>query len=124
MLKPAILSLAALLSFTACATAPTGPSVMVLPGTGKPLELFQADDAACRAWATQNVGSDPVYPEAQRRYDVAYQQCMYAKGNQIPGMRAATPYRYLPPPPPGTQPPPPSSQLPPATPSPGAAPPR
>jgi hypothetical protein len=24
--------------------------------------------------------------EAQRRYDIAYQQCMYAKGNQIPGM--------------------------------------
>ncbi len=23
--------------------------------------------------------------EAQRRYDIAYQQCMYAKGNQIPG---------------------------------------
>lgn len=22
---------------------------------------------------------------AQRRYDIAYQQCMYAKGNQIPG---------------------------------------
>jgi hypothetical protein len=22
--------------------------------------------------------------DAQRRYDVAYQQCMYAKGNQIP----------------------------------------
>jgi hypothetical protein len=24
---------------------------------------------------------------AQRQYDIAYQQCMYAKGNQIPGMR-------------------------------------
>jgi hypothetical protein len=23
--------------------------------------------------------------EAQRRYDIAYQQCMYAKGNQLPG---------------------------------------
>ena len=30
--------------------------------------------------------------DAQRRYDVAYQQCMYAKGNQIPGY--AQPYRY------------------------------
>ncbi len=35
---------------------------------------------------------------AQRRYDIAYEQCMYAKGNQLPGMSmAATP----PPPPPG-----------------------
>jgi len=23
--------------------------------------------------------------QAQRRYDNAYEQCMYAKGNQIPG---------------------------------------
>ena len=37
--------------------------------------------------------------EAQRRYDHAYVQCMYAKGNQIPGV---TPRRrtYSPPPPP------------------------
>jgi uncharacterized protein YcfJ len=33
----------------------------------------------------------------QRRYDIAYQQCMYAKGNQIPGY---APPRYTPPPPP------------------------
>jgi len=33
----------------------------------------------------------------QRRYDLAYQQCMYAKGNQVPGY--ASP-RYIPPPPP------------------------
>ncbi|MGA8147960.1 MAG: YMGG-like glycine zipper-containing protein [Gallionellaceae bacterium] len=28
--------------------------------------------------------------EAQRRYDIAYEQCMYAKGNQLP---QASPYR-------------------------------
>ena len=46
--------------------------------------------------------------EAQRRYDIAYQQCMYAKGNQLPGSAyryRATPlppqaYPYPPPPPP------------------------
>jgi outer membrane lipoprotein SlyB len=39
--------------------------------------------------------------EVQRRYDNAYQQCMYAKGNQIPAARPAVrPSRYLPPPPP------------------------
>lgn len=51
--------------------------------------------------------------EVQRRYDNAYQQCMFAKGNQIPAARsAARPTRYLPPPPPpgymnGPPPPPP-----------------
>jgi uncharacterized protein YcfJ len=32
----------------------------------------------------------------QRRYDIAYQQCMYAKGNQIPGYPTMR-YRPLPP---------------------------
>lgn len=37
--------------------------------------------------------------DAQRRYDIAYEQCMYAKGNQLPGYTA--PQRsYYPPPPP------------------------
>jgi hypothetical protein len=34
--------------------------------------------------------------QLQNRYDIAYQQCMYAKGNSLPGVR----YRYLVPPPP------------------------
>jgi len=45
--------------------------------------------------------------DAQRRYDIAYEQCMYAKGNQVPGYAAQRPIappntapRYLPPPPP------------------------
>ena len=46
--------------------------------------------------------------EAQRRYDIAYQQCMYAKGNQLPGYpygyRQQVPANpapsYYPPPPP------------------------
>ena len=40
--------------------------------------------------------------EVQRRYDNAYQQCMYAKGNQIPAVEQAAPQRsrYVPPPPP------------------------
>jgi len=37
--------------------------------------------------------------QMQRRYDIAYQQCMYAKGNQIPGSPPARRY-YAPPPPP------------------------
>jgi hypothetical protein len=39
--------------------------------------------------------------EAQRRYDNTYVQCMYAKGNQIPGTtRRVRRYRAAPPPPP------------------------
>jgi uncharacterized protein YcfJ len=54
---------------------------------------------------------------AQRRYDIAYQQCMYAKGNVIPGY-----YPYPAPAPPGgamapTAYPPPSPPLPPPSPA-------
>ncbi len=67
--------------------------------------------------------------QAQHRYDMAYQQCMYAKGNQIPGAVRATRraaaippppppgYGYSatpPPPPPGYGPPPPAPPAPPA----------
>lgn len=40
--------------------------------------------------------------EAQRRYDIAYQQCMYAKGNQIRGVvtRSRRVRHFQPPPPP------------------------
>jgi len=52
--------------------------------------------------ASAGADSGRVYGwEAQRRYDIAYQQCMYAKGNQIPGMVTRTPpVRRIPPPPP------------------------
>ena len=179
----------------ACATVPTGPSVMVLPGGGKSFEQFQADDAGCRQWASQQTGTTPgqaanesgitsaaigtilgaalgaaigaaagnpalgaaagagggflfgssgglsaaQYSGAavQQRYDNAYQQCMYAKGNQIPGVirnayrrgPAATPPLPPPPPPPGISPmnpdgapPPPPPGMPPPPP-PGAPPP-
>jgi len=49
---------------------------------------------------------------AQRMYDNAYMQCMYAKGNQIPGVvrqPARRAYPPPPPPPPSSYPPPPSS---------------
>ena len=47
---------------------------------------------------------------AQRQYNLAYQQCMYAKGAQVPGYAApsyAPPPVYAPPPAPGYAPPPP-----------------
>jgi hypothetical protein len=48
-----------LLMFVGCATIPTGPSVMVMPGAGKSFEQFQADDAVCRQWASQQIGISP-----------------------------------------------------------------
>ncbi len=142
----------------ACATVPTGPSISVLPGPGKPFETFQADDAVCRQWAhtqiggaapgqaagqstaggaaigglvgaglgaaigaaTGNVGAGAAIGGAtgvvggaamgsdqgaatgydlQRRYDIAYGQCMYAKGNQVPTYRQPAPVRVYAPPP-------------------------
>jgi len=142
-----------LLTLSGCVTMPTGPSVMVLPGSGKSFEMFQVDNAVCRQWAAGQIGLPPQAVanqntatgavagtaigaglgaaigaasgdagtgaaigaasgllfgtaegtgagqaagwEAQRRYDIAYQQCMYAKGNQIPGFSRSS----APPPP-------------------------
>jgi outer membrane protein OmpA-like peptidoglycan-associated protein len=130
-------------SLAACATVPTGPSVMSLPGTGKSFEQFDNDDAICRQFAyeqsggltAQQAGQNAAvssaiigtalgaaagaaigsatgdmgagaaigagsgliigsaagsgyaagsYYETQQRYDHAYIQCMYAKGNRVP----------------------------------------
>jgi hypothetical protein len=49
----------------------------------------------------------------QRRYDIAYQQCMYSRGNLLPG-QSASGYRAVPPPPPPAAPPPPPPPPPPA----------
>ena len=143
----------------ACVTVPAGPSVMVLPGSGKPFEVFQADDDSCRQWAFHQSGAGPNDAVAsgavsgatigtllggalgaaigaaagnpglgaavgagsglvlgtatgasadaqtgmsmQQRYDTAYTQCMYAKGNQIPTAASWAPRRtgYAAPPP-------------------------
>src|SRR2546428_1487047 len=45
------------LLLSGCATLPAGPSVMALPGTGKPFEQFQTDDLVCRQWASQQTGT-------------------------------------------------------------------
>src|SRR3979490_1102913 len=50
-----VLCSAALLS--ACVTVPTGPSVMVLPGTNKSFDEFQADGFACNQYAQQMTGN-------------------------------------------------------------------
>lgn len=167
-----------------CATVPSGPSVMVLPGVGKSFEQFQGDDSVCRQWAMQQTGTSPGQAatestvggaaigtllgaaagaalgaaagnagvgaaagagigllggtavgagrgdaaggSVQRRYDQAYIQCMYAKGNQVPvarGSRVQQQQYKSPAPPPPPPPPPAASPLPPGAPPPPPGPP-
>jgi hypothetical protein len=157
---------AVILLLAGCASAPTGPGVMVLPGSGKSFDQFRFDDHECRQYASSQVGGANANQAAtdsgvksavvgtavgaaaggliagnagagvgagiglvggalagtgaanasgrtlQQRYDIGYQQCMYAKGHKIPMARdyATRTTRYTsapPPPPPGTPPPPP-----------------
>jgi len=145
MKKELILGGTALLLLGACASVPTGPSVMVLPGSNKTFEQFRFDDYECRQYASEYSGGKTAEQASadagvrsaaagaaigaiagtgagaqsahtvQGRYDIGYQQCMYAKGHQIPmaASRYDRPYRPSrpmappPPPPPGTPPPPP-----------------
>jgi hypothetical protein len=169
-MKKILIAAGAVLVLGACTTMPTGPSVMVLPGTGKNFDQFRFDDAECRNFASAQVGgtspdgaseSSGVKSAAvgtavgaaagaliggrsgaatgagvgliagsatgagaagysqrslQQRYDVGYQQCMYAKGHRVPvagrfeatrPAPAGSSYAPPPPPPPGTPPPPP-----------------
>ncbi|HMK14047.1 MAG TPA: hypothetical protein VK460_03425 [Burkholderiales bacterium] len=88
---------------------PTGPSVLVLPGTAKSLDQFRSDDFECRQFAQVQLGGATPTQSAsesgarsaavgtaagtgaenraydlQRKYDYGYMQCMYAKGHKIP----------------------------------------
>lgn len=58
MKKGLLLSaLAATALLVGCASVPTGPSVLVLPGTGKPFDQFRNDDFMCRQFASQQTGT-------------------------------------------------------------------
>lgn len=157
-----------------CSTVPTGPSMLVLPGTTKNFDQFRNDDAACRHYALNQTtaanqsandesmrnaavgtaigaiagaaiggrqgaavgagggliigsasGSEAArYGSygAQRQYDHAYIQCMYAAGHRVPvagGMTGAPAESKAPPPPP-----PPSLSAPPPPPPPPPSSPR
>lgn len=60
-MKKLMMGSAALLALCGCATTPTGPSVLVLPGTGKPFDQFSRDDIACRDYALRGLsGKTPA----------------------------------------------------------------
>jgi len=163
-MKATVVGVAALLSLSACAQAPIGPTVAVMPGPNKPFSAFQEDQAICRQFAEQQIGgaqqaentgtnqtligagvgtllgaglgaaigggqgaaigagagalggtavgasqAQQTGLSVQRRYDIAYEQCMYSRGNQVPGYVQPAPANAYPPPPPppGAYPPPP-----------------
>ena len=111
-------SIALVLLVVGCATAPTGPGVLVLPGTGKSFDQFRADEQECRQFAQAQIaggtdgslaGAGPSGPSGrtlQQRYDFGYTQCMYAKGHKIPMARQDAD-RYTPRPSASAPPPPP-----------------
>jgi len=110
-------SLAVVLALGGCASVPTGPDVTVLPGTGKTFDQFHADDAMCQQFAmAEATGTNPGSTGTgtstyamQRKYDLSYIQCMYAKGHRVPvlGPMAVQPAVRVPPPPPVAAPLPP-----------------
>ncbi len=89
--------------------------MLVLPAVGKPMDVFQAEEGACRAYAQHQLGGAPEQAAAvrrlQERYDIASIQCLYAKGNIVPGVMVV-PGPSVAPLPPGTPPPPSPPQAP------------
>jgi len=49
-------AVAAALLLAACTSIPSGPSVLVLPGTGKSFQQFQNDEQLCRRYANDLLG--------------------------------------------------------------------
>lgn len=45
-----------------CASIPTSPSLMALPGTGKNFEQFRKDDGECRQYAYRQIGGPAGQP--------------------------------------------------------------
>ena len=77
------------------------PSLLGRPGSGKTIEQFQADTARCQEWASAHAATlSGASGSMQGRYDSAYQQCLQAAGNQVPGVVGPGQAAYPPPAPP------------------------
>lgn len=64
-LRIPVLLVSSLFFIGGCTVIPTGPSVMVLPGTGQSIERFRADEAWCRDDAMRQIGGKTA-GQAQR----------------------------------------------------------
>ena len=134
---------------TACVSAPTGPTITIMPREGKSFEEFKKDDEECRGFASQSVkdgntaalkegaisaatgaaigaaagalyqggsstnvgtgaaigmvggaavgamGAASKESQAQTQYNNAYQQCMYTKGDQVPGFKPVGEFKKI-----------------------------
>lgn len=109
-LHQAALAALTLTLLAGCATTPSGPSVMALPGSGESFDQFRHDDALCREYAREQTGGTDA-SEAARDAGTfaASDQCTgRATGASAPASAPALPGRAnapYPPPPPGHQPP-------------------
>ncbi len=66
--RASIVASAAAVLLGGCALPlPQGPTVLVLPGTGKDFEQFQIDDVTCRTYASRQVGGVSASQVAQQR---------------------------------------------------------
>lgn len=144
-----LLALMATIVLSACVSAPTGPTIAIMPREGKSFEEFKKDDDECRAFAAKSVqdgntaalkegaistatgaaigaaagalyqggssknvgtgaaigmvggaavgamGASSKETQAQTQYNTAYQQCMYTKGNQVPGFKPVNDYKLI-----------------------------
>jgi outer membrane lipoprotein SlyB len=61
-----IFSVMVLLAASGCVSLPTGPSVMVLPGSGLSFEQFRNDDAVCQQYAYVQIGGTTAQKQAER----------------------------------------------------------
>ena len=53
--RVAVLIVPMVATLSACVSAPTGPTVAVMPRQGKPFEVFQLEDMQCRQFASNAV---------------------------------------------------------------------
>jgi hypothetical protein len=97
-------ALVALALLAGCETLPKGPTVTALQGGARSSDEFRADDVDCRQYAdaaAEGRGSALAGDATgslidgtasaqfagyglQQRYNRAYVQCMYIKGNRVP----------------------------------------
>jgi hypothetical protein len=65
-MRSALPTLLGALLLSACTVLPSGPSVMTLPGSGRTLESFRADDLFCRDYAYQWIGGKTASQATQQ----------------------------------------------------------
>jgi hypothetical protein len=71
-----------------CVPRPTGPAVLVAPAPGKSLAAFAQDQQECEQYGGAQLSGAASYENLQERYDIAYEQCMYGKGDRLQGYGA------------------------------------